>query len=73
MTIAEELRAQGLKQGLEQGLARQRQSLERQMTRKFGPLPEPVTARIQAASFEALERWFERVLTANSPDAVVEL
>jgi predicted transposase YdaD len=77
MTIAEELRAQGLKQGLEQGLerglARQRQTLERQMTRKFGPLPESVTARIHAADVEALDRWFERVLTAHSPDAVLEL
>jgi hypothetical protein len=36
-------------------------------------LPETVTARIQAADFEALNRWLERVLTADSPDAVVEL
>jgi hypothetical protein len=43
------------------------------MARKFGPLPEPVTARIQAADFEVLERWFERILTADSPLAVVEL
>jgi hypothetical protein len=43
------------------------------MTRKFGPLPESVVARIQAADFEVLDRWFERVLTADSPGAVVEL
>jgi hypothetical protein len=73
MTIADELRAQGREQERQQGLARQQQILERLMTRKFGPLPEPVTARIQAADFEVLERWFDRVLTADSPDVVVEL
>jgi hypothetical protein len=80
MTIAEQLRAQGLKLGLEQGrelgleqrLARgRRQSLERLMTFKFGPLPEHVAARIRAAELEVLDRWLERVLTAGSPDAVV--
>jgi hypothetical protein len=43
------------------------------MTLKFGPLPEPVTARIHTADFEVLDRWFERVLTAGPPDAVVQL
>jgi flagellar biosynthesis/type III secretory pathway protein FliH len=82
MTIAEELKAQGLKQGLEQGreqgleqgLVRgQRQALERQMALKFGPLTDAVSARIQSANREMLERWLERILTADSPDAVVEL
>jgi hypothetical protein len=82
MTIAEELRAQGLKQGLEQGreqgleqgLVRgQRQALARQMALKFGPLNEAVSARIQAADLQLLERWLERILTADTPDAVVDL
>jgi flagellar biosynthesis/type III secretory pathway protein FliH len=77
MTIAEELKAQGLKQGLEQGLEQglvrgQRQALERQMLLKFGPLSDAVSARIQAANLEMLERWLERILTADTPDAVVE-
>jgi predicted transposase/invertase (TIGR01784 family) len=72
-TIAEELRAQGREQERQHSLHRQRQTLERLMTRKFGHLPEAVAACIQAADFEALDRWFERVLTAESPDAVVEL
>jgi predicted transposase/invertase (TIGR01784 family) len=76
MTIAEELKAQGLKQGIQQGLEQglvrgQRQALERQMTLKFGPLPDAVSARIQAATQEMLERWLERILTADTPDAVV--
>jgi len=73
MTIAEELRAQGREQERQRGLARQRQNLEKLITLRFGPLPEAVTARIQAADFDVLDRWFERVLTADSPDAVVEL
>ena len=70
MTNAEELRAQGLEQGLARG---RQQSLERLMTLRFGPLPEAVTARIHAANLELLDRWLELVLTADSPDAVVEL
>jgi hypothetical protein len=73
MTVAEELRAEGLKQGLEQGLIQgQRQALERQMLLKFGPLSDAVSARIQAANLEMLGRWLERILTADTPDAVVE-
>jgi hypothetical protein len=89
MTIAEELKAQGLNQGLvqgreqglvqgrEQGLVRglvlgRRQTLERLMTVKFGPLPEAVIGRIQAADLEVLDLWLERILSADTPDAVVE-
>lgn len=81
MTIAEELKAlgreqglqQGREQGLQQGLVRaRRQTLERQMTLKFGPLPDAVTARIEAADLEVLDSWLDRILTADTPDAVVE-
>ena len=73
MTIAEQLKAQGLEQGLEQGLVRgRRQTLEKQMALKFGPLSDAVSARIQAADLELLDRWLERILTATTPDAVVE-
>jgi predicted transposase/invertase (TIGR01784 family) len=78
MTIAEQLKAQGLKQGLVQGREEgreegRRQTLETLMTLKFGPLSDIVSARIQAADVEVLDRWLERILTADSPDAVVEL
>jgi len=81
MTIAEELEAQGSKQGLlegrelglEQGLIRgRRQTLERLMTAKFGPLSEAVNARIQAADLELLDTWLERIFDVETPDAVVE-
>jgi hypothetical protein len=32
-----------------------------------------VSARIQAANLEMLERWLDRILTVDTPDAVVEL
>jgi hypothetical protein len=31
-----------------------------------------VSARIQAANAEMLERWLERILTTDTPEAVVE-
>lgn len=73
MTVADELRAEGLKQGFEQGIVSGlRQTLERLMNLKFGPLSDAVSARIQAADVEGLDRWLGRILSADSPDAVVE-
>jgi flagellar biosynthesis/type III secretory pathway protein FliH len=85
MTIAEELKAQGLEQGREQGLVQgreqglvqglvlaRRQTLERLMTVKFGSLSDRVSARIQAADLEVLDVWLERILSVDTPDAVVE-
>jgi predicted transposase/invertase (TIGR01784 family) len=78
MTIAEELKALGLQQGREQGLQQgfvqaRRELLEKQMRLKFGPLPDAMIARIHAADLETLDRWVERILTADTPDAVVAL
>jgi flagellar biosynthesis/type III secretory pathway protein FliH len=78
MTIAEQLKARGLEQGLqrglEQGLQRgRRDSLEKLLALRFGPLPEAVRARLETAEPEAIERWLERVLSADSAEAVVEL
>ncbi len=73
MTIAEELRAEGLQQGFEQGIVQGlRQTLEKLMTLKFGPLSDALSARIEAAELDGLDRWLGRILTADSPDAVVE-
>lgn len=35
---------------------------------KFGPLPDAVGARVQAASIAELDAWGERVLSATSLD-----
>ena len=51
-------RIQGLIEG-ESGL------LERLLTKRFGPLPEDVRIRLQAASSEQLQCWAERILDAR--------
>jgi hypothetical protein len=70
-------RQEGLEQGLEQGRAKGREEgieqgearvLLRQLTLKFGPLPEAVRARVESADAETLLRWSERVLTAGTLD-----
>lgn len=67
MTIAEQLRQEGLQQGLQQGRQQERAAvLLKQLTLKFGSLPPACVTRIEAASYEQLERYIERVLTAES-------
>ena len=46
------------------------QILLRQLTRRFGALPESVTARVTDAGREDLERWSDRILDAASLDDV---
>jgi len=41
------------------------------MERKFGPPGEAVRQRIAQADAETLLRWSERILTADSPEAVL--
>jgi hypothetical protein len=44
--------------------------LQRQLTRRFGPLPNGVLARIAATSAEEIDAWVDRVLDATSLDEV---
>jgi hypothetical protein len=46
--------------------------LERQLTRRFGPLDEATRSRIRGASLEKLERWTDRILDAPTLTAVFE-
>ena len=71
---------QGRKEAIEQGIARDRQEgwqageaamLLRLIDRKFGPPSEPVRERITSADPETLLRWSDRILTADSLDAVL--
>jgi hypothetical protein len=65
MSIERFAREEGREEGEKRGEVK---ALLRLVRAKFGP-PEPaVEARIQAAEPAQLERWLERILTANSPD-----
>jgi predicted transposase YdaD len=85
ITIAEYLREQGRKKGLEEGLkkgikkGRQegRQegclaTLRNLLVFKFQTLGARYEARLQAASPEAIDRYFRRLLTADSLAKVFE-
>jgi hypothetical protein len=66
--LLEEGLEQGIERGIETGRARgMREVLARQLSRRFGPLPEAVTVRLeQIQSTEELARLAERVLQARS-------
>ena len=42
----------------------------RQLSMRFGPLPDEVRARVQSATPPQLDIWVERVLTATTLDDV---
>ncbi len=44
--------------------------LQRQLTRRFGPLPTEVIARISGATVEEIDLWADRVLDARTLDEV---
>jgi hypothetical protein len=62
---------QGRKAGLEQGLQSQRALLLRQLTRRFGTLPEEVVARVTRADTEEIARWGDRIFDAASLDDIL--
>jgi Putative transposase, YhgA-like/Domain of unknown function (DUF4351) len=68
-TIAEKWVEQGLQQGLQQGQAA---LLRRQLTRRFGPLPEWAEERLAQAEITQLEAWADRVLDTDTLDAVFQ-
>lgn len=65
----EQGRQQGIQQGRHQGEAA---VLLRLIERKFGPPMESVRQRVEDADTETLLRWSERILTADSLDAVLQ-
>ncbi len=60
-------RDEGRNEGRNEG---QQELLLRQLTRRFGTLPEAITARVASAGHEELMRWFDRSLDAASLDDV---
>ena len=73
MTAAARLRQEGknraLKQFQKEGMAK---LMARQLTLRFGELPESVLEQLHGASAEQLDAWAERLLTAPSLQAVFE-
>lgn len=85
MNVAEQLIEGGVQKGLAEGLAKgrvearradraeaRRADLLKLLTKRFGPLPEDVTARVTAAGEGDLDRWLDRILTAPTLAEVLE-
>jgi predicted transposase YdaD len=75
MTIAEELRAEGLEKGIKKGIRKGiKQGLQRTLVSllrlKFGELSDDDLARLQRLDEAALEGCLARVLVADSVAAV---
>jgi len=69
--FAQRFIAEGIEQGREQGVQQgEARLLLRQLTARFGALPEPTRERVAAADAETLLVWSERVLSATSLDEV---
>ena len=65
----------GMERGMEQGVRQgrvegERTVLERQLRRRFGPVPAELTERLRQASTADLETWAENVLDASTLDDV---
>lgn len=62
---------QGIQKGLEQGIEKgQLVVLTRQLTRRFGPLDDATTQRLQQATSADLERWTDNILDARTLEEV---
>ena len=69
MTLAEKWKAEGEAKGRAEGKA---ETLRKLLTLKFGVLTEPIARRIAGASEAELDCWIERVLIADTLDAVLD-
>jgi hypothetical protein len=63
--VSENAFEKGIEKGIEKG---RRADLLRLLTRRFGTLPEAITARIADAGGDDLDRWLDRLLDAASLD-----
>jgi flagellar biosynthesis/type III secretory pathway protein FliH len=71
MTLAEQLRQEGLNDGIQKGrLEGAAGVLRRQLELKFGALSEDVSARLETATYEQVSVWTDRILVADSLAAV---
>ncbi|CUB07956.1 Putative transposase, YhgA-like/Domain of unknown function (DUF4351) [Tepidiphilus thermophilus] len=71
----EEVARKAIQQGLEKGVQKGKLEgesllLQRQLTRRFGPLPDWAQQRLRSATSEELETWADRVLDAQRLEEV---
>ena len=71
VSIAEHLRQEGRAEGRAEGRVEgraegARETLRKLLMRDFGPLPEAIHARLDAASGAQLDRWTERLASAKN-------
>ena len=76
MSWAQQLRDEGREAGRREGreearVEQMRVVLERLLHTRFGAVPEPVVLALREATIEQLDAWVDRVLVAESPEAVV--
>ena len=76
-SFSERFIEQGIRQGVErgerQGVRKGEATMLLSLLRlKFGDVPEPVRAKIDAADADTLLRWSERILTADDIGQVVD-
>lgn len=74
-SAAEQLIQQGMERGLQQGLQQGkvqalRGALSRLLNARFGALTPSVQQKIDGAMPDQLERWIERVVTADRLDEI---
>ena len=66
-------REEGLREGLVEGRTElARSTLERLLTRRFGPLHPEAVDRIHQTALPQLETWLDRIIDAPSMRAVFE-
>jgi len=75
LSLAEQFIAEGEQKGRQEGRQEGRQralasTLQRQLVRRFGPLPQAVRSRLQDAPVDELERLLDEVLDAPSLEAL---
>jgi hypothetical protein len=72
MTTAERIRQEGVSEGLSKGMPKgQTKTLLRLLHKRFGPLPDDVVARVQAAPEAELDRLTDRILDVDSLEALL--
>ena len=64
---------QGKEEGKQEGARKEAMGiLTRQLERRFGPLPDAATLKLNAADLATLEQWSLRLLDAGSLEQVLE-